>query len=174
MFNQLASLLGFLILFNPFFLGYLLVPASAVEKSSGTITGDARAKSGNLLLHSGFVLNTPRDVRPRSVVLITMLDYYCPSWSLNFVMSLSMQCSVILGDACGLHIWFEFVRLRSSSKPLCRNFVKSVLQVHCNKCFKSKQCNYCQFKNLHRRHVSVDRRLEQPEDKYQSCSRLQH
>jgi len=44
-------------------------PASAIEKSSGTITGDARAKSGNLLLHSGFVLNTPRDVRPRSVVL---------------------------------------------------------------------------------------------------------
>jgi len=44
-------------------------PASAIEKSSGTITGDAGAKSGNLLLHSGFVLNTPRDVRPRSVVL---------------------------------------------------------------------------------------------------------
>jgi len=44
-------------------------PASAIEKSSGTITGDARAKSGNLLLHSGFVLNTPWDVRPRSVVL---------------------------------------------------------------------------------------------------------
>ena len=72
-FNQLASLLGFLILFNPFFLGYLLVPASAVEKSSGTITGNSWAKSGDLFLHSWFVLYTTRDVRPRSVVLITML-----------------------------------------------------------------------------------------------------
>ena len=153
---------------------YFLTPASAIKKASGAITRDSGAKSRDLFLHSRFVLNTPRDVRPRSVVLITMLDYYCPSWSLNFVMSLSMQCSVILGDACGLHIWFEFVRLRSSSKPLCRNFVKSVLQMQCNRCFKSKQCNYCQFKNLHRRHVSVDHGLQQPEDKYQSCSRLQH
>lgn len=44
-------------------------PASAVKKSSGAITGDSGTKSGDLLFHSGFVLHTTRDVRPRSVVL---------------------------------------------------------------------------------------------------------
>jgi len=44
-------------------------PASAVKKSSGAITGDAGAKSGNLFFNSGFVLHTTRDVSPCSIVL---------------------------------------------------------------------------------------------------------
>ena len=100
-FNQLASLLGFLILFNPFFLGYLLVPASAVEKSSGTITGDSWAKSGDLFLHSWFVLYTTRDVRPRSVVLITMLGLIlwpflvCAVWHVSVKVSSSLVVLVV-------------------------------------------------------------------------------
>ena len=115
-FDQLASLLGFLILFNPFFLGYLLVPASAVEKASGTITGDSWAKSGDLFLHSWFVLYTTRDVRPRSVVLITMLGLILWPFLVGAVhctVARLCQSFVILGGACGLRIWLEFVRLWS-------------------------------------------------------------
>jgi len=44
-------------------------PAAPMEKGSGTITGDSGAKSGDLLFHPRLVLNTTRDVRPRSIVL---------------------------------------------------------------------------------------------------------
>jgi len=44
-------------------------PASSIEKASGTITGDSRAKSRDLFFYPRFMLYTTRDVRPRSIVL---------------------------------------------------------------------------------------------------------
>ena len=151
-FNQLANL-SFLILCLSFFLGYFLLPATAMEKASGTITGDPGANPGDLLLHSGFVLHTTRDVRPCSVVLVAMLDYYyAASWSVKCAASLS---SLVVALVVCIHL--NLSGYGHHSNHLCHNFVKSVLEMHRNKCFKSKQCNYCDFKNLHRRHVSVVR-----------------
>jgi len=49
--------------------GGAVKPASAVKESSGTISGDSRTKSGDLLFHSRFVLHTSGDVCPCSVLL---------------------------------------------------------------------------------------------------------
>lgn len=49
--------------------GGTVKPASAMKESSGTISGDSRTKSRNLLFYSRFVLHTSGDVRPCSVLL---------------------------------------------------------------------------------------------------------
>jgi len=49
--------------------GGAVKPASAMKESSGTISGDSRTKSRDLLLHSRLMFHTTRDVCPCSVLL---------------------------------------------------------------------------------------------------------